>query len=106
MIPKNRSRSVKRVFVRTPSGRRTTHFKRKRGKRVLCRICGRVLGGVRNVRGIAASEKVPERIFAGTLCAGCTSELVALKARLEAGEQKIQLSLAQRDFLRQMGVNV
>ena len=103
MLPRNRSRSVKRVFVRTQSGRNVIHFKKERPHRAHCRICGAVLGGVNSVRGVAKSEKVPTRIFAGQLCAGCAGEIVKIRSRVALGEMKIEeASLAQREFVKMM----
>ena len=103
VAPKYRSRSMKRVAVKTPTGANTLHFKRKRGKRVACRICGAQLGGVKNSRRVSKSEKIPSRIFAGELCAGCTSKLISLKARIGAGAgAPSDAKLIQQKYLRMM----
>ena len=103
VAPKYRSRSMKRVAVKTPSGGHTLHFKRKRAKRITFRLCGTQLGGVKNSRRVSKSKKIPSRMFAGELCAGCTSELVSLKARIGIGAAApSDAKLAQQKYLRMM----
>lgn len=102
-LPRNRSKSAKRMSVRTPTGRNVLHFKGKRPGRISCRICGAVLGGVNNSRRAAKSEKTPTRVFAGQLCAGCTAEVVKIKSRVALGEMKAEdASIAQREFVKML----
>ena len=99
-LRKNRSKSVKRVFRRTPSGRVSTLFKAGKHKPARCRLCGALLGGVKLSRRVAKSEKVPSRIFAGQLCPACVSDVVKAKARMRAGVAKLaDFGLRQREFI-------
>jgi len=103
VLPRNRSRSAKRVFKRTPTGRNVLHYKKRRLRMPLCRLCGAGLGGVNNSRRASKSEKVPTRIFAGQICAGCTAEIVKMKSRVALGEMKLEdASMAQREFIKML----
>ncbi len=102
-LPRNRSRSGKRMPTRTPNGKNVEHYKSKRPGRLGCRICGAVLGGVKNSRRASASEKTPTRIFAGQLCAGCASEVIKMKSRIRIGEMRAEeASHAQREFIKML----
>jgi large subunit ribosomal protein L34e len=94
---------VKRVFTRTPTGRGVIHYKAERPSKLACRICGSLLGGVNNARRGAKSKRVPTRVFAGQLCAGCTAKIVTMKSRIALGEMKPEdASQAQREFIRML----
>jgi len=100
-LPKNRLRSVKRVYRRTPAGQITTHYKKPTKAWVRCRLCNVILGGVKDSRRVAKSEKVPSRMFAGQLCAKCVAEIVKARARIHAGESKPEnYSFAQSEFIK------
>lgn len=100
VLPRLRSKSRKRVFARSTSGRRLLHFKNEAPKRMRCRICKARLSGTNSVRGLAKSKKVPSRKFAGELCPSCTAEIIVLKTRISAGMAKeCDASLAQRKYL-------
>jgi len=103
-LPKNRLGSVKRVFRRAPTGRTVVHYKKPTKAWVKCRLCGAILGGVKDSRRAAKSEKVPSRLFAGQLCAGCVAEIVKARARIRAGEARPEdYSFMQGEFIRRVG---
>jgi len=100
-LPKNRRRSVKKVYRRTPTGRTAIHYKRAKKAWIRCRLCNAILGGVKDSRRAAKSEKVPSRIFAGQLCARCAAEVIKARARIHAGEARLEdYSLAQSRFIK------
>ena len=73
--PRYRSRTFRRVFVRTPSGVKLTYRKRKPSK-AKCALCGAELKGVVRVRAyklksIAKSKKMPSRPYSN-LCSRCS----------------------------------
>jgi len=78
---KDKSRSKRRVFVRTPSGKVTLHhIKRKPGKAV-CAVCDKVLSGITRIRAyrlkkIGKSQKIPSRPFGGNLCSSCARKKI------------------------------
>ena len=82
--PKHRSRSVRRVFVKTASKINLHYRKRKPGKSK-CPECGAILKGVARVRAtklktISKTEKVPSRKFAN-LCSSCSRKKLVEIAR-------------------------
>jgi len=84
---KLKSRTFKRIFVRTPSGRTVVHFKKRKPGKQKCAGCGAVLGGTlrerpHKMRKIAKSKKIPSRAYAGYFCGKC------LKAKIKAEVRK------------------
>jgi large subunit ribosomal protein L34e len=77
MLPaKLKSRTFRRIFTRTPSGKVVIHYKKKKNGVPKCAMCKKPLFGV--VRGnstvlknTAKSKKKPERPFGGNLCTSC-----------------------------------
>jgi len=72
-----RSRTFRRVYVKTISGKNVLHYKRRKPKIAHCANCGKVLHGIPRelpykMRNMPKSQKRPERIFGGTLCPACT----------------------------------
>jgi len=88
---RHKSRSKRRVFVRTPSKTKLTYRLRKPSK-AKCGNCGTILKGVpRDVpskfKKLSISKKRPERPYGGNLCSRCMREKIKLKARIIKGEQ-------------------
>ena len=86
VAPKFRSRSLRRVYVKTPGGKTIIHYRRRKPGKPQCAECGDVLKGV--ARGITAeikklskTEKRPERPYGGNLCSKCSRKLIIEKAR-------------------------
>jgi large subunit ribosomal protein L34e len=105
--PKDRSRSVKRVFSRTPGGKTVLHFKAGKTRRGACRLCSGILGGVEITPGIAKSKKVPSRMFAGQLCGRCCAKIIKMKSRIELGDFAPEnATLQEKAFLRQAGAKI
>lgn len=97
MRPRHRSKSMRRLKRRTPSGKRVMHFKRRKPKRARCYMCNSLLHGVsRNVaskvRGKAKTKKRPERKFGGVLCARCSREEIkqAVRKHTEKKPEKMK----------------
>jgi large subunit ribosomal protein L34e len=83
-----RTRSEKKVKVRTPGGRNVTHFKMEKTGKAECGRCGNNLGGMPNrtqseIRVMKSSERIPSRPYAGVLCNECMDDLVRYVTRLE-----------------------
>jgi len=83
---KDKSRSKRRVFVRTPSGKVHLQYKKRGPSKAVCAGCGKVLSGVPNVRAyrlksINKSKKVPSRPYGGNLCTSCARKKIIEKAR-------------------------
>lgn len=81
-----RSRSFRRIKVKTPGGRVVIHYRRKKPKIAHCANCGAILKGVPRERpfkmqNMPKTKKRPERPFGGTLCSKCTRSLMKQKAK-------------------------
>jgi large subunit ribosomal protein L34e len=77
-MPRNsrRSRTLRRIHVRTAKGSKLVYAKRKPAK-AHCAKCGAVLHGVASLRPykmakLSKTEKRPDRPYAGQLCSKCT----------------------------------
>jgi large subunit ribosomal protein L34e len=84
-----RTRSRKKVKVRTPGGRTVTHFRAEKAKKAVCGRCGVTLSGVATgsatfMGNLPASQKRPARPYGGVLCPGCLDSLVRYVTRTEA----------------------
>ena len=84
--PRLRSRSLRKIFRKTPGGRVTVHYKRRKPKSARCGNCGAVLKGVPRelpfrMGGMAKTKKRPERPFGGVLCSKCMRQMIIDKVR-------------------------
>lgn len=84
-----RTRSMRKVFRRTPGGRTIIHFERRKKSPMKCGRCGAILGGVpideRDRRRLSKSAKRPQRMFGGILCPRCLAEVIKSVVRGELG---------------------
>lgn len=74
--PAYRSRSKRRVYVKTPGGRVVIHYESRRPGSATCAFCGKPLSGVprlnpSGLRKLAKTEKRPQRIYGGVFCVNC-----------------------------------
>ncbi|MBT6995298.1 50S ribosomal protein L34e [Candidatus Woesearchaeota archaeon] len=73
---KHKSRSLRRVFVKTPgSGTKIQYRKRKPSKRA-CQDCGKALQGIPSLiqskfKNLPLTKKKPQRPYGGNLCSSC-----------------------------------
>ncbi|MCI4435475.1 MAG: 50S ribosomal protein L34e [Ignisphaera sp.] len=78
--PMQRSRSLKKVYRRTPGGKTVVHYERRKRTPMRCARCGAILFGVPTTdelrRSLPKSSKRPERMFGGFLCARCLREVL------------------------------
>jgi large subunit ribosomal protein L34e len=86
---KQKSRSKRRIYRRTPGGRVVIHYVKRRPSRAVCGNCRTLLAGVPAVRGtemrrIPKSSKRPERMFGGTLCSPCSKRVIISRSRSQA----------------------
>ena len=75
--PKHRSRRLRRVFVKSPSGNNKIQYKTRKHSKPTCTSCGKNLQGVphtmaSNLKKITRSKKTPSRPFGGQLCSSCS----------------------------------
>lgn len=81
-----KSRTLRRVFRKTPGGANVLHYKKRKPAHAKCGTCKAILNGVPRERpykmqNMSKSEKRPDRPFGGNLCSSCTREKLKLKAR-------------------------
>ena len=76
VAPKHRSRSLRRVSVKTPGGKTVVHYRRRKPSPAKCRTCGVVLKGTpralpSKMKNMSKTTKRPERPYGGVLCSKC-----------------------------------
>ncbi|MCX8197144.1 MAG: 50S ribosomal protein L34e [Candidatus Micrarchaeota archaeon] len=90
-LPKNRSRSVRKIFRRVPKRGTVVHYKRrKKGKKHHCAICKSSLQAVHSSSFLPSSQKAPNRKFGGQLCTKCASRVIVIRNRLKEGLIKLE----------------
>jgi len=81
-----RSRSFRKVKVKTPGSKVTIHYKKKKPSKAHCGMCGAVLPGVLSDREVVMrttpkSLKRPERPYGGVLCSSCSRSKIKEKVK-------------------------
>ena len=81
-----RSRTFRRVYVRTPSGENKLTYRRRKNAKPQCAECKADLPGVARgtktqVRALPRSARRPERPFGGVLCTKCTRRTIIARVR-------------------------
>lgn len=71
-----KSRTLRRVFVKTPGSRVVKHYVKRKPKKAHCASCKGLLQGVPQERpskmqNMPKSQKRPERPYGGMLCSKC-----------------------------------
>ncbi|MEM3555361.1 MAG: 50S ribosomal protein L34e [Candidatus Micrarchaeia archaeon] len=96
MLPRFRSKSVRKIIRRTPKGV-STRFERKRSRGGRCALCG-----VKLIYGEGAkSKKKPSRKFGGVLCAKCSFEVLKLAGKVKANHIKLEdIEVRKRKFVK------
>ena len=84
--PNKRSRTLRRVFVRTPGGTNKILYKKRKPRSPHCANCGKPLHGtIRAItsvlRNVSKSKKHPKRKFGGNLCFNCTKRRLIQESR-------------------------
>ena len=84
--PSKRSRTFRRIRIKTPGGRNILSFRKRKPSKATCSNCGKVLSGVPRARdykmqNMAKTEKRPSRAYGGNLCSKCSRALIKAKAR-------------------------
>ncbi|MBI4154224.1 50S ribosomal protein L34e [Candidatus Woesearchaeota archaeon] len=75
--PSRRSRTLRRVFVKTPGGVTKLQYRKRKPSKAHCAGCGTQLAGVPHdrrhvMRNLAKTKKRPQRPFGGNLCSACS----------------------------------
>jgi len=84
----HKSHTLRKVFVKTPGGKTTFHFRRRKPSKAKCADCKTELAGVprelpRKMTNLPKTAKRPDRPYGGVLCSACTRKLLQQKARQE-----------------------
>lgn len=84
---RHKSRTLRRVYVKT-SGKTRIHYRQRKPSAAQCAHCGNNLQGVPRelssiMRNLPKTAKRPERPYGGMLCSACTRLLLQKKARGE-----------------------
>lgn len=79
--PRHRSRSLRRVYVRTPGGRTVIHYEKGKPSHAKCAVCGAILNSVPRLRPVELrklpkSLRRPERMYGGVICPRCLKTLL------------------------------
>jgi len=83
--PRLRSRSLRKIYVRTPGGRTIIHYRYKKPELAKCSSCGNPLKGVPNerpdkMRKLPKTKKRPSRPHPN-LCSKCMRREIIREAR-------------------------
>lgn len=83
--PKLRSRSLRRVYKKTPGGKTVVHYRKRKPKIAHCGECGAELKGViraipSKMKKTAKTKKRPERPYPN-LCSSCMRKKIIKEAR-------------------------
>ena len=83
---RHKSRTMRRVFKKTPGGKTVLHYEKRKPKLGRCANCGDALKGVPRERpykmqNMPKTAKRPERPFGGVLCSKCMRIEMKKKAR-------------------------
>ena len=80
-----RSRSKRKVFVRTPGARTVVHYRARKPSKAKCAGCGKQLAGVpreipSKLKKLPKTARRPERPYGGVLCSKCMREKIRQEA--------------------------
>lgn len=81
-----KSRTLRRVFTRTPSGRSKLHHEQRKPKIAHCASCGAKLNAIPRAKAsdlarMPKTKKRPERPYGGVLCSKCLRDNIKLESR-------------------------
>lgn len=84
----SKSRSLRRIRVRLPSGTSKITYRKRKPSKAKCGVCGAVLKGVPRERpykmqNMPKTKKRPQRKYGGLLCSRCMRKKIIQQARAE-----------------------
>ncbi|MFH1839564.1 MAG: 50S ribosomal protein L34e [Nanoarchaeota archaeon] len=85
-MKQQRSRSKRKVFVKTPGNKLKVQYKQKKPKKLRCSECGQELHGIPNLikarfKNLPKTKKRPQRPYGGVLCSKCSRKKIIEKVR-------------------------
>jgi large subunit ribosomal protein L34e len=83
---KQKSRTFRRVFVRTPGAKVKVHYKKRKPKIVRCAVCKKPLQGIPRLsktkfKNLPKTKKRPQRPYGGYLCSKCSRKEIINKIK-------------------------
>ena len=83
---RKKSRTFRRVKVKTPGGNTKVQYKRRKPSKAKCAECKKVLAGVPRelplkMKNMPKTKKRPERAYGGVLCTRCARRKIVEKTR-------------------------
>ena len=90
---KHKSKSLRKVFVKTPGSKTKVHYKSKKPKKPVCSEEGTQLHGIPRLKAskmkkLSKSKKRPSRPFAGVLSSKAMKRKMKEKAKALFGDEK------------------
>lgn len=84
--PSLRTRSRKRVGLKSPGGQNITHYKKEKHGYLHCFRCGRVLFGIprsdpSELGKLSPTQRTVARMYGGQLCHNCLQDLLRQSVR-------------------------
>jgi len=78
---KHKSRTLRRVFVKTPSGKNVVHYKKRSLSIRKCSSCKKPLQGIPKLiqskfKSLSKTKKRPSRPYGGVLCSACSRKKI------------------------------
>jgi len=78
---KTKSRTFRRVKVKTPGGKTVMHYRKRKGKKFQCSNCKKPLHGIPHLihskwKDLPKTKKRPQRPFGGVLCSSCSRKRI------------------------------
>ncbi len=84
---KHKSRSLRRIHVKTPGGKNKIHYKPRKPKIAKCASCKKPLHGIPRLiaskfKNLAKTKKRPQRPFGGNLCSKCSRKEIIKRIKI------------------------
>tara|TARA_Y100000310_G_scaffold345598_1_gene467052 strand:- start:2477 stop:2767 length:291 start_codon:yes stop_codon:yes gene_type:complete len=91
---KHKSRTFRRVKVKTPGGDNKIHYRKRKIGKLVCGDCGKQLHGIPSLiqskfMDLPKTKKRPQRPFGGVLCSSCSRKEVV--SRLDKILEKVMV---------------
>jgi large subunit ribosomal protein L34e len=79
--PQLRTKTFRKVFVKTPGGKTVTQYKRRKPSHAKCANCERRLAGVprdipARIKKLPKTQRRPDRPFGGIYCPKCSKQKI------------------------------
>ncbi|MEM3609467.1 MAG: hypothetical protein QW076_00965 [Candidatus Anstonellales archaeon] len=100
--PKNRSRSVRKLFKRLPSGKTEIRFKNRKSKSIQRdAVTKEPLQGVSNDKSLSKSERTVSRRYGGHLSHKTVQQIIEYATLIEQGEMALKdVPLSLRKYVK------